>query len=583
MSTSSPQVHEPVARPAPSRTTRGIALAGILAVLFIGYKVMSRPVPTLPGAPAGSPPAGGSGGGSGGGQKGPGNNTGLPVVPAAVRQKDMLQVLQVTGTLRTDQDVRVGSRIAGKVVRVDVKEGDRVRPGQLLVTLDDSEINAQLARAQGAYRAAKAKQSQLVNGREARISELKQGLEQAKAGVRSAQAKLEQAKSAASVTETQIDAQEHTAEENLKAAKERYKMVQDGAREQEKAQAALAVQQAQVEMLNAQAFYDRRAQLFSRGLIAREEVDEAGTKRQVAEAAYKAAKERQSMTMGSRTEEVRVAEAQFHAAEQALNEARGARSRKAMSEQEVRSTEAQLAQAQAARDTAQAALTQLPAIDDEIHAAEAAVAQSQADIAFYQTQKRDTKVYAPVRGVISAKMVNPGETVSPNAPLMNIVAMEAIYLEAQVPELDLGQVRQGLTASVTIDSLPSKKFIGTLREIIPVADPAVKAFRVRVALVARAGDPPFPAGSFARADIHVGRRQGALVIPKSAIKSEMGQRFVYTIVNGCAKRTSIQVGLTDDTNAEVLQGLALGDQVIAVGSPAIADGTPVTTQAQTEK
>jgi HlyD family secretion protein len=420
-----------------------------------------------------------------------------------------------------------------------------------------------------------------VNGRASRISELRQGLEQAKAGENSARAKLEQAKSSATVTEAQIKAQEQTAEENLNAAKERLKMVKDGARKQELAQAEQAVQQARAERNNAQAFYDRRAQLLSRGLIAREEVDEAATKLKVAEATYQTARERQGlMQEGARTEEVRVAEAQVHAAEQARNEARGALSRKQMSEQEVHSAEAQLAQAQSARTAAEAALTALPAIEDEIHAAEAAVAQSQADIAFYQTQKRDTKVYAPVTGVVSAKMVNPGETVSPNAPLMNIVAMEAIYLEAQVPELDLGQVRQGLTAAVTIDAMPSKKFVGTLREIIPVADPSVKAFRVRVALIPRPGDPPFPAGSFARADISVGHRRGALVIPKSAIKSEMGQRYVYTIVDGRAKRTPIQIGLTDDTDAEVLQGLTLADRIIAVGSPAITDGTPVSISQQ---
>src|SRR5262249_34483209 len=99
MSTSTPHVQEPVARPAPSRTTRAVALVGILAALFIGYKVLSRPVSTLPAAPGGAPPSAGSGGGSGG--NGPGKISGLPVVPAAVRQKDMLQVLQVTGTLRT--------------------------------------------------------------------------------------------------------------------------------------------------------------------------------------------------------------------------------------------------------------------------------------------------------------------------------------------------------------------------------------------------------------------------------------------------------------------------------------------------
>ena len=249
-----------------------------------------------------------------------------------------------------------------------------------------------------------------------------------------------------------------------------------------------------------------------------------------------------------------------------------------MSEQEVLTAKAQLEQAESTLDATQASQTLDKTIDAEIRAAEAETTQSRADIAFYRTQLRDTKIYAPVAGVISAKTVNPGETVTPSSVVMNIVALEAIYLEAQIPELDLGQVRQGMSASVTIDALPGKKFVGTIREIIPVADAAVKAFRVRVALVGRPGDPAFPPGSFARADIQVGRRRGALVVAKSAIKSEMGERYVFRIVDGRAKRTPVRLGLTDENDAEILQGLTLADRIVAVGSPAIGDETPVTEQ-----
>src|SRR3954454_927654 len=102
-------------------TIRALSFVAILVLLFIGWKALSSPAAPGAGAP-GAPPAGASGGGTGGAPAAPG----LPVVLTRVRHKAVQQLLFVTGSLKTDQDVRVGSRIPGKVVLVSVKEGDKV-------------------------------------------------------------------------------------------------------------------------------------------------------------------------------------------------------------------------------------------------------------------------------------------------------------------------------------------------------------------------------------------------------------------------------------------------------------------------
>src|SRR5437763_1390105 len=152
---------------------RAFSFVAILAVLFIGWKVLSSPaapVGAAPGAPGGSPPAGGSGGGAP-------KATGLPVVLTRARHKNMQQLLFVTGSLKTDQDVRVGSRIPGKVMSVSVREGDKVRRGDLLVTLDDSELRAQVSRMKSAFNASKEKLAQLTHSRDYRITQLRKDLE----------------------------------------------------------------------------------------------------------------------------------------------------------------------------------------------------------------------------------------------------------------------------------------------------------------------------------------------------------------------------------------------------------------------
>jgi len=551
------------------------SFVAILVVLFIGWKVLSSPAATsTPGASPAPSGSGGSGGGSGETAKKP---VGLPVVLTRARHKDMDQTLFVTGSLKTDQDVRVGSRIPGRVIRVDVKEGDQVHRGELLVTLDDSEIRAQVSRAQSAARSSKEKLAQLAHARDYRITQMRKDLEKAKSGLAAAQARVTQAQTTARITEAETEAHVAAAQANVTAAQNRLKILRDGARKQELAQAEFAVAQAKAEMDNARNYYERRVRLYAQDAIAKEEVDEYETRKKVAEATYQTAIERQKlMVEGPRNEEIRVAEQELRAAEDAQREAEGQKSRQQVSKEEIRAAEAQLQQAQSTLDAAEAEQTQDTVVDDEIRAAQAALDQGRADVAFYNTQLRDTRIYAPVDGVISLRTVNPGESVTPASVLFDIVALQSIYLEAQVPEIEIAQVRQGMDADVTIDSIPNRKFAGTVREIIPVADPAVKAFRVRVAVLTRPGDPQLPAGGFSRATIHVGRRIQTLSVPKSAVKSETGERYVFVVENGKAKRTNIEVGLTDDTDVEVLKGLQPGDPIVAVASPALVDGTAVT-------
>src|SRR5262249_11022757 len=144
---------------APARrvgVARWAAFAALLGILFVGWRMTGG---------SSSPQAGGGGQKAAAGAGGKAGS-GLPVVTKRVKRKDMEQLLEVTGTLKTDQDVHVGSRIAGRVQRVTVKEGDRVEAGQLLVELDDSDLKAQVARSESAKRAATAKLAQLQHARD---------------------------------------------------------------------------------------------------------------------------------------------------------------------------------------------------------------------------------------------------------------------------------------------------------------------------------------------------------------------------------------------------------------------------------
>lgn len=520
----------------------------------------------------------------------------FPVLFTTAAARDMRQVLEVSGTLRAEDDVQVGARLAGRVARVTVREGDRVSAGQVLVLLDDRESRAQLARAQGLLSASLARLALARDQATWKDATAATDLERARANLNAAKARLKYMETSASLVDVETRIRVETAQSGRRVALERLSIVRETTRKQELRQAQLAVDQASaelaqvvVDMQNARQVFERRRTLFAQDAIAKEEVDEAERRLKAAQAAVRVSEAGVSMAgeklelakEGSRPEEVRVAEEAVRSAEQALEQARSDERRRDVAQDEVAAARSALRQSEAAVLAAQAGLAQPLISAEEVRGAQAGVDQARADIAFYENQLADLTVRAPVGGVVSQRMVHPGETVSPNTALLHLVALDTVYFEALVPELEVSLLRPGGPAAVTVDALKGRTFAGTVREVIPVADRQTRAFRVRVA-VPGAGKT-LPVGAFARAQVEVGRRRQAVAILKDAVYNDAGEHYVWVIAEGAqgeggstvARRRTVVPGLIEERYAEVARGLSPGERVVASGTPAIIEGSPL--------
>ncbi|MFN3648238.1 MAG: efflux RND transporter periplasmic adaptor subunit [Armatimonadota bacterium] len=518
----------------------------------------------------------------------------VPVTPVVVSRGDMQQSLEISGSLKADEDVQIGSRIAGKVVRVTVKEGDRVKQGQVLVQLDERELRAQMAGAQGAIAAARAKLSLARNQASWKDTSARSEHQRALAALDTAKTRLQQAETEAKLIDVETRKKVESAQSGVRVATERLSIAKELTRKQELRQAELAivearalVEQAKVDAQNAGQVLERRQTLFQKDAIAKEEVDEAERQHKAELAELKVAEARLAASQqqlelaneGSRPEEVRIAQGQLAAAERALEIAVSDERRRDLAKDNVEAARAALRQAEAAVQATEAGLVQSKLSEDEIGSARAALAEAEADLALYRTQLEDLTIRAPVSGVVSVRQVHAGEMVTTSSNLMTLVALDTVYVEAQVPELEVSMLRSNAPASVTVDSLPGKKFSGVVREVIPVADRDSRSFRVRIAVLG--GGKELPVGGFARANVRVGRHQAALLVDKAAVQTESGDRFVWLIApveegeGWVARRQLIKTGLVDDRHAEVLSGLEEGQKVIASGSPAIIEGTPL--------
>ncbi|MGD1009743.1 MAG: efflux RND transporter periplasmic adaptor subunit [Candidatus Aminicenantales bacterium] len=182
---------------------------------------------------------------------------------------------------------------------------------------------------------------------------------------------------------------------------------------------------------------------------------------------------------GARKEDIRQAEEALKQAEASLSVAEDdarrmrelAKSGSVTSKQKD-DAEARLTVAQAQRSAAAEVLkkTRTLARPEEIQAAEARLGQAQAAADLLRKMIADCTITAPVGGIVTHKAVEAGELVTQGATIVTVSELDSVYVMIYVTEKDLGRVRLGDAAEVTIDAFPAKVFSGKVTYISPEAE-----------------------------------------------------------------------------------------------------------------
>ncbi|MFN4066543.1 MAG: efflux RND transporter periplasmic adaptor subunit [Thermosynechococcus sp.] len=360
--------------------------------------------------------------------------------------RDLVARIAATGKVVPVQTVNISPKRAGLLTALYVEQGDRVKAGQIIARMDSRDEQAQLAQAQANLAEAIARRDRVLAGNRA------EEIAQAEAQVRAA------------ATRAQL------AQERLK----------------------------------------RNEWLAAEGAIPRDTLDELRANRDSAIASLNEAQKRlQLLQRGSRSEEIRQAEAGVAAAQ---------------------------AQVQAAR----AAL-------------------------------EDTIIRAPFTGIITQKYANPGAFVTPtttasattSATSTSIVAIaEGLEILAEVPEVDIGQVLVGQPVEIRADAYPGETFKGRVRLVAPeaVVEQNVTFFQVRVSLVT--GLEKLRSGMNVDLDFLGQKINNALLVPTVAIAVERGQTGVYVVgEDNQPKFRPVTIGSSWQDKTQIISGVRAGERV----------------------
>lgn len=238
------------------------------------------------------------------------------------------------------------------------------------------------------------------------------------------------------------------------------------------------------------------------------------------------------------------ARAQLRAAEAAASEAETNYRRYAALAGDQYVSRAQIDQARAARDSAAAARD----------AARAQVAQA-------SQQAEYTVVRAPFAGVVSARRVEPGESVAPGQPLMAVYGPGALRIEVQVPQSEAEAIRVANRARVTLADGRSVDAADVV--VFPAADPATHSVGVRVTLPDMPKAPAPGVTAKVLFPIAVSADASAVSIPVDALVQRGEVSGVYIVAGTRISLRQVRLGQRSADRVEVLAGLKSGDVVAA--------------------
>jgi membrane fusion protein (multidrug efflux system) len=215
--------------------------------------------------------------------------------------------------------------------------------------------------------------------------------------------------------------------------------------------------------------------------------------------------------------------------------------------------------------------------EEAIERARTALVVAEAEVSLLRTRLDYSVIRAPFDGVVSARLVEPGDVAAKFSHLLTLTKPSPLVAEVGVSELWLPHLKVGDRVSLTIDALPGERFSANIDRIHPDVDRNSRQGVVEVVL------EPVPAGArpgqFCRVTFRSPPSE-ALLVPFAALQYDSAGEFVMRVgADGKAHRAAVKTGDGIDDRLQLLQGLQAGDRVVVRGLLGLKDGSVVSIRA----
>ena len=209
-------------------------------------------------------------------------------------------------------------------------------------------------------------------------------------------------------------------------------------------------------------------------------------------------------------------------------------------------------------------------------AAQANVESAQGALDIVQKLLNDSVVRAPISGLIAVRNVQPGEKVSTDYKLLDIVNLKKMECEALVPTSDISKIKIGQSVLLHIEGL-TEEFMGNVTRI----NPATQAGSRSIAIYIQVANPQdmLKVGMFVDAQLVLRTKANVIAIPQTAVHKESSGAYVYALENNLIVRKNITLGQEGRSGEvaliEITSGLNAEDQIVKTDMGNLRPGTPV--------
>jgi RND family efflux transporter MFP subunit len=254
----------------------------------------------------------------------------------------------------------------------------------------------------------------------------------------------------------------------------------------------------------------------------------------------------------------------------------------------LESARAQLALAEKTRATNQTLLKQnfisqnaFDNSESSFNVARGGAKSAEAQVQIARNALKDAVLTAPLSGIVAKRHVQAGEKVNFDTPVVTVVDLGTLELNAMVPAVDVPELRLGMPVDLSIDGFGERRFSGRVERINPATEPGTRAIVVYVGIPNV--DGTLKGGMFATGRIALAAAPPVPTLPAGAVRTEAGQSFVWTIDDGRLVRRVVVTGRRDDEagRVEIKTALPAGTQVLAARFDNLKEGAPAMVKAPT--
>lgn len=209
-------------------------------------------------------------------------------------------------------------------------------------------------------------------------------------------------------------------------------------------------------------------------------------------------------------------------------------------------------------------------------AAAASVKLAEAQLRLAEIALADAVVRAPFDAVVARRFAEPGEKVSSDSALLELVDLSRLELQAAAPAAETPAIAPGQLAEVRVDGFGERVFQARVERINPVTEQGSR--QILLYLSIDNADRALRGGMFAQGELVIERSAPVLAVPAAAVSSEAGIDYAWAIENGVLVRKQLTLGPARGANGlvEVREGLNAGATLLAVAIEALESGQPVT-------